>query len=61
VAVAVYGTISNAVIAGRSGAAPIVDATAAVFWGVLSAAVVLLIAAWALPAHRRATPVTPAP
>lgn len=61
VAVAVYGTISNAVIGGRSGAAPIVDATAAVFWGVLSAAVVLLIAAWALPAHRRAVPVTPAP
>ncbi|MGP9723957.1 MFS transporter [Corynebacterium sp. AOP40-9SA-29] len=46
VAVAVYGTVSNAVY---SGGGSVVDATTGVFYGVVVAAVVLLVAAWTLP------------
>lgn len=46
VAVAVYGTVSNAIY---SGGGSVVDATTGVFYGVVVAAVVLLVAAWTLP------------
>ncbi|MCJ7858475.1 MFS transporter [Corynebacterium kalidii] len=56
VAVAVYGTISNAVIGDGDGAtdpATVVDATTGVFYGVVGAALLLLVAAWTLPRQRR--------
>lgn len=56
VAVAVYGTISNAIITNGDGnrdPATMVDATTGVFYGVLGAAVILLVAAWTLPKARR--------
>ncbi|WP_312978440.1 MFS transporter [Corynebacterium sp.] len=55
VAVAVYGTISNAIISGGGGdsdPATVVDATRGVFYGVVGAALLLLVAAWTLPKVR---------
>ncbi|MGO3363583.1 MAG: MFS transporter [Corynebacterium sp.] len=63
VAVAVYGTLSNAIITdggGENDPSTIVDATTGVFCGVVVAAVLLLIAAWTLPKGRgTGTPTTP--
>lgn len=55
VAVAVFGTISNAIITGGDGEQDIttmIDATTGVFYGVLVAAIILLIASWTLPKPR---------
>lgn len=62
VAVAVYGTVSNGIIADGAGPddpATIVDATTGVFHGVVVAAVLLLVSAWSLPRTPGSGPVRP--
>ncbi len=62
VAVAVYGTISNAIIADGTGSddpSTIVDATTGVFYGVAVAAVLLLVSSWSLPRSPGSGPVRP--
>lgn len=62
VAVAVYGTVSNGIIADGAGPddpATIVDATTGVFYGVVVAAVLLLVSAWSLPRAPGSGPVRP--
>jgi EmrB/QacA subfamily drug resistance transporter len=60
VGVAVFGAIANAVLAGRTGAAAVSDASAAVFVGVVVAGVLTLVVAALMPSFRAEHATAPA-